>query len=337
MTSEPSEHRGNDPHRPLAKWDDLPIVPEAPPKSAWGTWGPDDVFGCLNHLGPAQVRQSTQCVERGDVYSLNLELDVLTSPMFRRSSHVHVVHDTAFGHEDELNGWNPQTSTQWDGFRHVKHPQHGYWNGVPDEMHGVDHWARRGIVGRGVLADVATWRASVGRPIHADAPDPISAEDIASTLDAQATTVETGDVLLIRTGWLTWYRSLDAEQRDEAAGENVPTHCGIRPGEQTSRYLWDLHVAAVATDNPGFEVMPPGGWMRPAELEALRADPDATAEYFLHTSLLPLLGIPIGELFALDDLAAACAADKRYTFMFTSSPLNIRGGVATPPNALAIR
>ena len=58
---------------------------------------------------------------------------------------------------------------------------------------------------------------------------------------------------------------------------------------------------------------------------------------FMHFQLLPRLGMPIGELFDLDALADACAADGRYDFMFTSAPLRLRNGVASPPNALAIR
>jgi hypothetical protein len=57
----------------------------------------------------------------------------------------------------------------------------------------------------------------------------------------------------------------------------------------------------------------------------------------LHFSLLGLLGIPIGELFDLDALAEDCAADGRYTCLLTSAPLNLSAGVASPPNALAIK
>jgi len=46
--------------------------------------------------------------------------------------------------------------------------------------------------------------------------------------------------------------------------------------------------------------------------------------------------MPIGELFALDELAAQCEKTGRATFFFTSEPLNVVGGVASPPNALAI-
>jgi hypothetical protein len=43
-----------------------------------------------------------------------------------------------------------------------------------------------------------------------------------------------------------------------------------------------------------------------------------------------------GELFDLERLAIECEASKRWSFFFTSAPLNIPGGVASPPNAIAI-
>ena len=57
----------------------------------------------------------------------------------------------------------------------------------------------------------------------------------------------------------------------------------------------------------------------------------------LHQHLLPLLGIPLGELWNLGPLAADCAADGRYTFFVTSAPLNIRGGVSSTAAAIAIK
>ena len=49
-----------------------------------------------------------------------------------------------------------------------------------------------------------------------------------------------------------------------------------------------------------------------------------------------MLGLPLGEMFFLDELADDCAADGTYEFMFTSAPLNLPHGVASPP-ALAIK
>jgi hypothetical protein len=50
-----------------------------------------------------------------------------------------------------------------------------------------------------------------------------------------------------------------------------------------------------------------------------------------------LLGLPLGEQFVLDKLADDCAADRRYEFMLVSVPLHLRGGIASPPNAVAIK
>ena len=96
---------------------------------------------------------------------------------------------------------------------------------------------------------------------------------------------------------------------------------GIGPDEEMASYLWDLHIAAVAADNPALEAWPPG--------------PESGG--FLHFRLIPLLGMNIGEFWYLEDLAADCAQDGVYEFMFTSAPLNVPGGVGSPPNALAIK
>ena len=64
---------------------------------------------------------------------------------------------------------------------------------------------------------------------------------------------------------------------------------------------------------------------------------DSLHEIFTHTLLLPMLGLPLGEMWNLEGLAADCAADGRYECMFTSAPLNLPHGVASPPNALAIK
>lgn len=56
----------------------------------------------------------------------------------------------------------------------------------------------------------------------------------------------------------------------------------------------------------------------------------------LHEWLLPHAGIPIGELWNLEQLAEVCGRLKKWTFLFTSAPLNIMNGIASPPNAIAV-
>ena len=42
-------------------------------------------------------------------------------------------------------------------------------------------------------------------------------------------------------------------------------------------------------------------------------------------------------MFDLDELAAACRADGRFTFFFVAAPLNLPNGIGSPGNAVAIR
>jgi kynurenine formamidase len=240
------------------------------------------------------------------------------------------------GHDEHLSGWNTQSSSQWDGFRHIKHPVHGFYNGIADEDHGIHHWAQKGIAGRGVLADVARFREAQGRPLKPNESDPIEPSDLTGALDAQGTNVEPGDVLLVRTGWMSYYRSLDAIGRQAYADGGHPT-CGLRPAKEMWTLLWNLHIAAVGADNPAVEVWPPAALVKPDDIREIVSEPERIDELFMHMRLLPLLGLPLGEFFDLDALAADCAEDGVYEFMFTSAPLNLRAGVASPPNALAIK
>ena len=69
-------------------------------------------------------------------------------------------------------------------------------------------------------------------------------------------------------------------------------------------------------------------------LEVLPVDPTIG---FQHRRLIALQGMPIGEVWDLDELAQECARDSVYEFMLVSSPLNLPGGVGSPPNAYAIK
>jgi hypothetical protein len=59
-------------------------------------------------------------------------------------------------------------------------------------------------------------------------------------------------------------------------------------------------------------------------------------EWALHEVLLAGWGMPIGELFDLEKLAEHCQKVKRWSFFVTSEVCNVPGGVASPPNILAI-
>jgi hypothetical protein len=79
-------------------------------------------------------------------------------------------------------------------------------------------------------------------------------------------------------------------------------------------------VAAVAADNYAVEV-------RPSELPPFRVP--------FHICAIPNMGLTLGEIFFLDELAADCAGDGRYAFLLVAPPLPVTAGVGTPINPYA--
>jgi hypothetical protein len=56
----------------------------------------------------------------------------------------------------------------------------------------------------------------------------------------------------------------------------------------------------------------------------------------MHEYLIAGWGMPVGELFDLEALSRICKEEKRWEFFVTSAPLNMPGGVSSPPNCIAI-
>jgi len=315
----------------LPSYSQLPVKAGAPAGSAWGLFGDDDQLGTLNLLTAERVVEAAKLVRKGAVFPLNLRIDEPNPPLFGRGAPKQTMHVGPVSRDDYLDNFYPQASSQWDSLRHVLHPREGFYNGVRAEevvegggKLGIENMARRGIAGRGVLLDAGRYLASVGRPLDCSTYGTITKETLEASARAERVEVRPGDVLLVRTGWLTWYlNETTPEQRQYMAGDAMTQlqAPGIGPDEEMAAYLWDLHVAAVAADNPSLEAWPPG--------------PESGG--FMHFRLIPLFGMPIGELWWLDDLAADCAADGVYEFFLTSAPLNVPGGVGSPPNAVAIK
>src|SRR3972149_3505176 len=138
---------------------------DAPAGSNWGLFGKDDQLGTLNFLTPERVAAAARLVRKGAVFSLNLPLHLPDPPLFNRGRYQHNIRrfEQGMGHDDHLDNFYLQASSQWDSLAHVGHPRHGLYNGVQPEdvtgeegsKNGVDRWAARGIAGRGVLLDVA--------------------------------------------------------------------------------------------------------------------------------------------------------------------------------------
>jgi len=292
----------NAPLSSLPKRASLPLIPNTPPGSAW-FWGPHDDLGRLNLLTPQRIASATHsCVKTGVVIPLNLPLNIPDPPFFGRAALTHKITSIGPGAFDDEISLNTQSSTQWDGFRHFADPASGlHYNGIKSEdiltgatgRLGIDAWARKGIVGRGVLLDVYTWAQKTGKAYDPFTCHAITAEDLHACATAQNITFEPGNILLVRTGWLATYTSLPPTQRTTQASLPLAQHtyAGLSASDSMKDFLHDTYFAAAATDSPMFEAWPPESWAGS-----------------LHASCLALWGMPIGELWDLEDLSAVRAA-----------------------------
>ncbi|MEO5901837.1 MAG: cyclase family protein, partial [Ilumatobacteraceae bacterium] len=245
----------------LPDYDDLPLVPGLDVRHAWGVFGRDDVLGSINLVTPARVASAAALVATGEMFPLDLPLNLPDPPLFGRRSYVH--HVKALNrHEmdDHLDLFHPQGSTQWDALNHVRCREHGYWGGRlqdPTEGYnglGIEHVAEHGIAGRGVLIDLAGWASATDPaydPLH---PRPFTADDVRATLAAQDVELQTGDIWCLRTGWVAGYLQLDHAARTVYAA--APTFAGLSADEEMARTIWNAHPAAVCCDNPAVEVVP---------------------------------------------------------------------------------
>lgn len=290
---------------------------DLPDGDAQGLFGADDTNGSLNRQTPDVVLQAAQSVQSGQVFSLNAPMNWPDPPLFSRAEVRHTVLTTPLGNlDDVLDGFYPQSSSQWDGFLHIKDRDIGFYNHLPPERLGVHTWASKGIAGRGVVLDLPRAFARRGSELPWNEGIPIEVADLEECRVAAGIEPREGDVLLIRTGWSAGWQAASMDERK--AVRSNPTSPGLAGGRAMLEYVWDWGVSALASDNPSLEVWPIGPG-------------------FLHPHLLGRLGIPIGELWWLDELAENCDGDGRYDCLLTSAPLNLRGGVGSPANALAIK
>lgn len=308
------------------RYDELPVLADTGEHHAWEVFGPHDELGTLNRLTPPRVAEAARLVTSGRVISVNLTLDVPGPLADERSPYRHDVEVRRLGRDDRLDDFYPQGSTQWDGLRHIRFRQHGYFGGRQEDdldrdgSLGIDRLAARGIVGRGVLLDVARSATHDGQDWRVQDPLEITAEMLESSAARQEVRIREGDILMIRTGWLAWYLALDEAERKRVGTARTMSCVGLDPGKGMAAWLWDRGVAAVACDNVAVEVLP------------IRPD-----RGFLHRRLLALLGMLMGELWNLDPLAEDCRADGRYEGLLVSAPLALPGGAGSPANAYVIK
>jgi kynurenine formamidase len=144
----------------------------------------------------------------------------------------------------------------------------------------------------------------------------ITCADLDRTAQAQGVKVERGDYVIVRTGQME--RCLKARSWDGYPG-------GDAPGFAFETLEWIAHtqLAALASDTWGCEV-------RPNNTEDGINQP-------WHWITIPIMGMTMGEIFYLKELAEDSAADKVYEFMFVAPAIPITGAVGSPTNPLAIK
>ncbi|KAF9010714.1 putative cyclase-domain-containing protein [Cyathus striatus] len=302
--------------------DNLPFREGDPEGAIWGFYehvsnapaGFKDELGSLNLLTPKRILHAAQTQIRcGKVVSLNWALHKPATAsqigLNGRACLAHRVFRWARAGEmvilDDEIAINTQSGSQWDGFAHWAHYKSGTLrNGI--------HKFQGKIVGRGILLDYFAFAQSNGIIYSPNEQHLITAAALNACAEKQGVTFEQGDILFIRTGYVSWYEN--ASEEDKAQKFSGPTKAaGVNQGIEEVTWLWNCHFAAVASDSPAFEARP------------------SIHEWNLHDYLLALWGTPIGELFDLEALSRTCKELGRYTFFVTSSPLNIVNGIASPP------
>jgi kynurenine formamidase len=291
-----------------------------------GRWGADDERGTLNLIDAAAVCRGVAAARDGRVFSLAIPFDehgpqTGALPGRENPRRTMLAVNTAYTGDqsdfctsDDALTMGVQAATHWDALAHVSYDGRLY-NGIDAGVVDAAGAHRLGIetfgpiVTRGLVADVARLHGVD----HFDDGHPIGGDDLDAALAAGGVTAEPGDVLLVRTGQMHFLRQGDPVRFSH------PT-----PGLATTAVEWlhDHDVAAVATDTLVFEVWP---------------GEDPAVLLPVHMLDLVDMGMPQGQLWALDELAADCAADGRLDVLLCATPLPLTGAVGGPVAPTAVK
>jgi kynurenine formamidase len=344
---------------------------QRPSGSTWGDWGDDDELGRINLVTPDKVLQGVREVEAGISFCLSLPLDypggnalnqrryppVLTPTEDMDGNagtfyNVHMSEMADFGDPKYVDVWaddvvtlSLQYSTQWDSLAHVgaEFDADGdgteeavYYNGyragtdlvgpTPDAAGdggshrcfarhlGLEHMAYHGVQGRGVLVDLAAHLGDDWRAVDRDLLEAIMAED--------DVTVEPGDMLLLHTGFAT--RILEYEREPDP--KKIFTLCSYLDARDESLLEWiaESQISALVADNYAVE-----GLLGRDRIEGRHS--------FLpiHNLCLFKLGVPLGEMWYLHELASWLREHGRSRFLLTAPPLRMPGIVGSPLTPVA--
>jgi kynurenine formamidase len=198
-------------------------------------------------------------------------------------------------------------------------------NELISNMVGMTDLARKTIVGRGVLLDYRSWATEQGINYNAFETHRITLDDLLKCSEFQGTEFHQGDILIIRSGWTEEYNKQSDTEKRALAARASRTFVGVENSLAMAEWHWKTGFSAVAGDTNAYEAWPPA-----------QSTSGSTLPYSLHEVFLAGWGMPIGEVWNLEDLSSECRRLQKWSFFLVSQPLDIPGGVASPCNATAI-
>ncbi len=299
--------------------------------SNWSRWGDDDQLGTVNLVTPQMVIDASALVKRGKVFALGLSLKepIQTGLYGGRWNPIHTMLATGsdvlagaqegsgLQYADDSINMPMQGSTQWDSIAHIFY-EGKMFNGYSAAnvttkgaaCNGIENYRDR-MVGRGVLLDIARYK---GVDWLEDGYGVTNA-DLDETAAAQGVEIRAGDFVIFRTGQQK--RCLERGDWGGYAGGDAP---GL--AFETAYWIRAKDIAGICADTWGCEVRP-----------------NDSVEMFQpwHSVVIPAIGIAMGEIFYLEELAKDCAEDGVYEFLFVAPPMNLPGGCGSPINPQAIK
>ena len=349
-----------------AKMSSNPRWTRRPPGSTWGDWGPDDELGRLNLLTPAKVLQGIAEVREGRTFCLSLPLDYPGGSVINPRRQPPLLRPTM--REGRANMALPlrcydptaldvvcddqvvltlQYSTQWDTLAHVGQmfdvdgdgkPEDVFYNGfragsdiagpviyrdgqeIPYDgpqgaQHlGVENMATSCVQGRGVMIDLEAHFGRSGEIVGYDA--------LMRVLEQDKVVVEPGDLVCLRTGFAQML--LDMNKQPDAERLRLTNAALDGRDDRLLQWVTDSGAVALIADNYAVEAAP----ARPCTA-------DVCATLPLHAHCLFRLGVYLGEMWYLSELADWLRANGRNRFLLTAPPLRLPGAVGSPATPVA--
>ncbi|MBL7502354.1 cyclase family protein [Frankia sp. CNm7] len=341
---------------------------QRPQDSNWGDWGDDDELGRVNMITPEKVLEGVREISAGRSFALSLPLDLPGGsslnqrrypPILRPTEDLKHKPDVFYNvvgrdrlHYSFTDVWSDdlvtlwlQYSTQWDALVHqgalfdadgdgVEEPV--YYNGFrPDEdvigpqedakgdgsgslsfaRHlGLEHMAAHGVQGRAVLIDIAH---HLGNTEEWTA---VSWKTLREIIDADKVEIRPGDMVILHTGYAT--KILEWNGKPDASRIQAMYPYLDAQDDGILQWILDSGLSALAADNYAVE------GFAPASREPHTLLP-------IHKLCLFKLGIPLGELWYLHDLAAWLRENNRTSFLLTAPPLRLPGAAGGPLTPIA--